>query len=80
MGDVLVSESYIDAEGNERQGGARKAPWDEFASIVERIEVHPDVLTIAPAAFYGFGNLVEARMPGVAIIGNGAFYLCKNLA
>lgn len=79
MGDVLTSESYVDDDGKERQRVVRKAPWDEFAGQTERIEVHPDVLTVSNAAFFGFTNLKDVRLPGVIVIGNGAFYLCKQL-
>ena len=79
MGDVLITESYIDDKGKERQRTVRKAPWDEFSDRVERIDVLPDVVTIAPAAFFDFNALIECRMPGIVVIGNGAFYLCGSL-
>lgn len=56
----------------------RIAPWGEHLDEIKHV-IGDGITATGPAMFGWMGNLETATFPKLQIVGNGSFYLCKNL-
>lgn len=61
-------------------GGGTSAPWYNYRSLIETIEIGDDVTSIGQMAFYLCRKITQINLPNkIKTIGPGAFYRCEGL-